>query len=47
MLKEKWTTPAIEIIKFEETKSGAGGMTENNAPGGSKNRFNDAASGSP
>lgn len=44
MSKKKWTTPIIEVIKFEETKSGSGGMTENNAGSGSNMRFNDAAS---
>ena len=44
MSKKKWMTPIFEVIKFEETKSGAGAMTENNAPSGSKMRFNDAAS---
>jgi hypothetical protein len=42
MPKKKWTTPAIETIKFEETKSGAGSMTENSAPFGNAMKFNDA-----
>ena len=44
MPKKKWTTPAIETIKFEETKSGSGGANENNAGQGSSMKFNDAAS---